>query len=126
MKHFLITIWLSILLIGCKKDDEDEPLNQTVEVTYIFETSVGGFSEIKYMVWDRTNGHTYKPWPISSPGTYSIKAKIPIGTAAEVSATHPGSNKFKLILQGSDGSIINESKTINYYPGPPGYYYGRA
>ena len=125
MKNISIIVLLLVFCNGCKKDD-NEDANRTVEVTYTIETSVGGFSEVKYKVWDKTNGHTYKAWAISSPGTYSVKSQIPIGTEAEVSATHPGSNKFKLILKGSDGSIIDESTTITRVAGPPSYYYGRA
>ena len=125
MKYFLFIVF-SVILFGCKKDNDDEPLNQTVEVTYIIETTVTGFSEVKYMEWERTNGHAYKTWPITSPGTYTVKTNIPKGTGAEISARHPSSNSFKVILKGSDGSIINESTTITFYAGPPSYYYGRA
>lgn len=119
MKKILIIV---LILSACSKKKQVDPA--LVTVTYEIQTTVAGFSQVKYMEYQSSStGSALVDWNIAAAGTFTKTAKVPKGSLAELSAIHPSSNSWKLVIKSSTGQILNESTSISYYAGPPSYYF---
>lgn len=114
-------LFFLLLLSACSKKQVGSNL---VDITYEVQTTVTGFNQLRYMEYkSESEGSVLVDWNITSSGTFTKMVKIPKGTLAEISGIHPTSNSWKIIIHSSNGTVLNQSDAISYFPGPPSYYY---
>ena len=123
MKYIFI-FFIALTFTSCKKDNVSAS-GEFTDVIYEIQTSDIGFTYVKTVEYDPVNGpsqNTAVDWPITSAGTLKKTVRIKRGFRAEITAAHPSSDKWKLIIRNADGQML-ASSTPTFSPPPLNSYY---
>lgn len=129
MKKVFLLFFTSIVIFSCKKETVDVHKMVTIKYEIVSGTSVP-FVDVTYGVYytnRSSTGTNEVPWAINGTGTFIKTESFELGgVAAEIYTTHPNSDKWEIMILGSEGDTLAVGLPKYFQSGGYSYYYASA